>query len=109
MSRVIRREDHDRSTHSCRGVAAAAGLRGRAGRGGLRIKDAVVYAIWGAGPRQRLGLVTGNTTQTLTTPLRAGGDLRIEVDFIAGDDVVSQSMGVFRGDHIHVTIPPGAE
>src|SRR5688572_3985998 len=69
-------------------------------------KDAVVYAIWGAGPRDRLGMVTGNTTQTLRTPLRGGGDLRIEVDFIAGDDVVTQSMGVFQGDHIQVTIPP---
>jgi hypothetical protein len=72
-------------------------------------KDAVIYAIWGAGPRNRLGMVTGNSTQTLRTPLRGGGDLRIEVDFIAGDDVVTQSMGVFRGDHIQVTIPPGAE
>lgn len=70
-------------------------------------KDAVIYAIWGAGPRQRLGLVTGNSTQTFTTPARAA-DMRVEVDFIAGDDVVTESMGVFSGDHIHVTIPPGA-
>ena len=70
-------------------------------------KDAVVYAIWGAGPRDRLGLVTGNTTQTVTTRMRGTTDLRIEVDFIAGDDVLTQSMGVFQGDHIHVVIPPG--
>jgi hypothetical protein len=70
-------------------------------------KDAVIYAIWGSGPRNRLGMVTGNTTQTLRTQLRGGGDLRIEVDFIAGDDVVTQSMGVFQGDHVHVRIPPG--
>ena len=69
-------------------------------------KDAVVYAIWGVGPRDRLGMVTGNTTQTFTTPLRGSGELRIEVDFIAGDDVVTQSMGAFQGDHIQVTIPP---
>jgi hypothetical protein len=69
-------------------------------------KDAVVYAIWGAGPRDRLGMVTGKTTQTFTAPLRGSSDLRIEVDFIAGDDVVTQSMGAFQGDHIHVTIPP---
>ena len=68
-------------------------------------KDAVVYAIWGAGPRNRMGLVTGNTTKTLTTPFRTG-DLRIEVDFIAGDDVLTESMGVFHGDHVQVTIPP---
>ena len=69
-------------------------------------KDAVVYAIWGVGPRDRLGMVTGNSTQTFTTPLRGSGELRIEVDFIAGDDVVTQGMGAFQGDHIQVTIPP---
>jgi hypothetical protein len=68
-------------------------------------KDAAVYAIWGVGNRDRLGLVTGHTTQTFTTPFKSG-DLRIEVDFIAGDDVVTESMGVFQGDNIHVTIPP---
>ena len=69
-------------------------------------KDAVVYAIWRAGSRDRLGMVTGNTTQTLTADLRGTGDLRIEVDFIAGDDVVTQSLGVFQGDQVHVRIPP---
>jgi hypothetical protein len=68
-------------------------------------KDAVIYALWGAGPRDRLGMVTGNTTQTLSAPFKTG-DLRIEVDFIAGDDVVSHSLGVFEGEHVHVTIPP---
>ena len=68
-------------------------------------KDAVVYAVWGAGERDRLGLVTGHTTKTLTAPFKPG-DLRIEVDFIAGDDVLTESMGVFHGDHVQVTIPP---
>ena len=70
-------------------------------------KDATVYAVWGAGSRDRLGLVTGNTTQTFTVPWQ-GGDMRVEVDFIAGDDVFTEPIGTFRGDHIHVTIPPGA-
>lgn len=70
-------------------------------------KDATIYAVWGSGPRDMLGMVTGNTTQTFTTPTRVG-DLRVQVDLIAGDDVVSESMGVFEGDHIHVTIPPSA-
>jgi hypothetical protein len=69
-------------------------------------QDAVVYAIWGAGPRDRLGMVTGNTTETFTTEVQAGGDMRIEVDLIAGNDVVTESMGVFRGDDIRVVIPP---
>ena len=70
-------------------------------------KDADVYAIWNGGNRDRLGMVTGNSTQTFTAPWKAG-DVRIEVDFIAGDDVVTESMAVFQGDHIQVTIPPGA-
>ena len=70
-------------------------------------KDAVVYAIWGAGPRDRLGMVTGNTTQTFSTEVEGTGDMRVEVDFIGGGDVVAQNMGVFEGDNIHVVIPPG--
>lgn len=68
-------------------------------------KDATVYAIWGAGPRNRLGLVVGNTTETFQVRFRSG-DLRVEVDFIAGDDIVTETIGVFQGDHIHVQIPP---
>ena len=71
-----------------------------------RDKDATVYAIWGAGNRDRLGLVVGNTTQTFTAPYKAG-DFRVEVDFIAGDDIVTENMGVTHGDHIQVVIPPG--
>jgi hypothetical protein len=69
-------------------------------------KDAVVFAIWGAGPRDRLGMVTGNTTETFTTAARGGGDMRVEVDFIAGNDVVTERIGIFEGDDIHVVIPP---
>ena len=68
--------------------------------------DAVVYAIWGAGPRDRLGTVTGNTTQTFTTEARGTSDMRIEVDFVGAGDVVTRSMGVFQGDRIDVVIPP---
>ena len=69
-------------------------------------QDAVVYAIWGAGPRDRLGMVTGNTTETFTTEVQGGGEMRIEVELIAGNDVVTESMGVFQGDDIRVVIPP---
>ncbi|MBM4183517.1 MAG: hypothetical protein FJ207_04730 [Gemmatimonadetes bacterium] len=69
-------------------------------------KDAVVYAIWGAGPRDRLGMVTGNTTQTFESAVRGGGELRVEVDFLAGVDLVAERMDVFEGDDIHVLIPP---
>jgi hypothetical protein len=70
-------------------------------------KDAVVYAIWGAGPRDRLGMVTGNSTQTFSTEAQATGEVRVEVDFIGGGPVATQSMGVFEGDDIRVVIPPG--
>jgi hypothetical protein len=51
-------------------------------------------------------MVTGNSTETFTTEVRAGGDMRIEVDLIAGNDVITESMGVFRGEDIRVVIPP---
>ncbi len=67
-------------------------------------KDATVYAVWST-TRDRLGLVVGNTTQTFTVPWKAS-ELRIEVDFIAGDDIVTEAMGVSRGDNLKVVIPP---
>jgi hypothetical protein len=69
-------------------------------------KDAVIYAIWDAGPRGRLGMVTGNTTETFATALRGHGEMRVEIDFIAGDRVVTEHIGVYEGEQIHVVIPP---
>ena len=71
-------------------------------------KDADVFAVWSGGNRDRLGMVTGNTTQTFTVEAK-GADMRVEVDFIAGDDVVTEAIGVFHGDHVQITIPPGAQ
>ena len=68
--------------------------------------DAVVYAIWDSGPRTRLGMVTGITTQTFTTSSRGSGEMRVQVDLIAGSNVISEPIGVFHGDEIHVVIPP---
>jgi hypothetical protein len=70
-------------------------------------KDAVVYAIWDSGPRSRLGMVTGNTTQTFTTATRGSGEMRLEVELIAGNDVITERMGVYQGENIHVVIPSG--
>lgn len=72
-----------------------------------RFADAVVYAVWGAGPRDRLGMVTGNTTRTFATPVRRGGDMRVEVHFVGGDDLAAESIGVFEGEDIHLVIQPG--
>lgn len=71
-----------------------------------RFSDAVVYAVWGAGPRDRLGTVTGKTTQTFATPVRRGGDMRVEVHFVGGGDLVAESMGAFEGDEFHFVIQP---
>jgi hypothetical protein len=68
--------------------------------------DAVVYAIWDAGPRHRLGMVVGNTTQSFDAAMRGSGELRLEVDLIAGHDVVSERIGVFEDEQVHVVIPP---
>jgi len=68
--------------------------------------DAVIYAIWDSGPRTRLGMVTGITTQTFTTATRGSGQMRVQIDLIAGSNVITESIGVFHGDEIHVVIPP---
>jgi hypothetical protein len=68
--------------------------------------DATLYAVWGAGTRQRLGMVTGLTSQTFKMNLRGSGELRLEVDFIAGGNFTSDRVFVNPGDHVHITIPP---
>jgi hypothetical protein len=67
--------------------------------------DATIYAVWDAGNRQRLGMVTGLTSQTFELPIR-GSELRLMVDFIAGGNFTSDRIMVNPGDHVQVTIPP---
>ena len=67
--------------------------------------DAVVYAIWGAGSRVRLGMVTGGNTETFELNVRRS-ELRVEVDFIGGRSYTSEPIGVFPGDDLRFTIPP---
>ena len=67
--------------------------------------DATIYAVWDAGNRQRLGMVTGGTSKTFQLDLR-GGELRLQVDFIAGGNFTSDRIIVNPGDHVQVTIPP---
>jgi hypothetical protein len=68
--------------------------------------DATVYAVWGAGTRQRLGMVTGLTSQTFELNMRGTGELRLQVDFIGGGNFTSDAIYVNPGDHVHITIPP---
>lgn len=69
-----------------------------------RFNDATIYALW-SGSRVRLGLVTGNTTQTFETDW-GGPELRFEVDLVGGGDFTSDALGVDRGDHVELQIPP---
>jgi len=68
-------------------------------------QDAHIYAIWD-GFRERAGLVNGNTTQTLRLQSR-DGQLRVEVDFVAGGGYVTDAIQVWRGETIRLIIPPG--
>ena len=67
--------------------------------------DATIYAVWDAGNRQRLGMVTGLTSQTFELQIK-GSELRLQVDFIAGGNFTSDRIMVNPGDHVQVTIPP---
>lgn len=67
--------------------------------------DARVYALWN-GERRRLGLVTGNSSQTFTMDWRPGATLRIEVDFVAGGSFVSEGISSWPGETWEFIIPP---
>lgn len=65
--------------------------------------DARVYARWN-GERDRLGLVTGLTSEVFTMSGRSGS-LRLEVDFVATRNFVSRPVQVGPGDHLTFRIP----
>ena len=71
--------------------------------------DMVVYAING-GQRIRLGLATGNSTNTFTIPrhlTRSAGGIRFLADPVGGNRTpVSEEMTVNPGDVVTLTIPP---
>jgi hypothetical protein len=69
----------------------------------------VVYAVNG-GQRIRLGLVTGNSTQTLSIPrqlIGRAGTIQFLADPVGGNrSPVSEEMTVNPGDIVTLTIPP---
>jgi hypothetical protein len=71
--------------------------------------DMVVYVING-GQRIRLGLVTGNSTNTFTIPrhlIRGAGGIQFLADPVGGSRTpVSEEMTVNPGDVVTLTIPP---
>ena len=67
--------------------------------------DATITALWEGGSRERLGSVTGLTTQTFTVEPRSSA-VRFEVDFLAGADFVGDLIAANPGDHIELTLRP---
>jgi hypothetical protein len=67
--------------------------------------DATITALWEGGSRERLGSVTGLTTQTFTVEARSDA-VRFEVDFLAGGDFVGELIPANPGDHIELTLSP---
>ena len=67
--------------------------------------DATVYAVWSGAARERIGMVTGLTSQTFQVDDRAS-ELQIEIDFIGGGSVTTGRIGVYPGDHLELVIPP---
>jgi hypothetical protein len=72
--------------------------------------DMVIYVIGGGGQRIRLGLVTGNSTQSFTIPgtlLRGAGPIRFLADPVGANRApVSDEITVQPGDTVGLTIPP---
>jgi len=69
-------------------------------------RDATIFVNWN-GVRQRVGMVTGKTTETLETPWR-DYVVRLEVDFVGGGDMkVRDAISVQPGEHIDFVIMPG--
>jgi hypothetical protein len=71
--------------------------------------DMVIYAVSGS-QRVRLGIATGNSTQTFTIPrylVRGAGPLRFLADPVGSDRApVSEELTVQPGDLVTLTIPP---
>jgi hypothetical protein len=67
--------------------------------------DATVTALWEGGSRERIGSVTGLTTQTFTLEPRSDA-VRFEIDFLAGGDFVGELIAANPGDHIELTLRP---
>jgi hypothetical protein len=73
--------------------------------------DMTIYVVSDAGQRIRLGLATGNSTQTFTIPrsMVNGGatPIRFLADPIGGTrSPVSDQLTVSPGDNVVLTIPP---
>jgi len=66
--------------------------------------DARIYALWGT-QRQRIGMVTGKTSEILEFAWRPV-DLRIEVDFIAAGSFTTDVLLISPGELLYLQILP---
>jgi len=66
--------------------------------------DARIYVLWG-GQRQRLGMVTGKTSETFEFAWRPA-DFRIQVDFLAAGGFTTDMLVVWPGEVVYLQIPP---
>ena len=65
--------------------------------------DAVIYANWIGSTRQRVGMVTGKTTETFEMPWRAEA-VRFEADFVSGGSIFFDPIEVWGGDHLDLVV-----
>jgi hypothetical protein len=65
--------------------------------------DAVIYADWEGGLRDRVALFTGKTSQTASFPWRSDV-VQFYVDFIAGDQFMIEPIPVQPGDHLDIVL-----
>ncbi|MDX1566592.1 MAG: hypothetical protein R3223_02255 [Longimicrobiales bacterium] len=65
--------------------------------------DAVIYAHWGGSTKERVGMVTGKTTQTFEMDWRSE-TVRFEADFVSGGSVFFDPIDVWGGDHLDLVV-----
>lgn len=65
--------------------------------------DAVIYANWIGSTRDRVGMVTGKTTETFTVDWRSER-VWFEADFVSGGSVPFEPVDVWGGDHLDLVI-----
>lgn len=69
--------------------------------------DATIYYVYTSTGRQRLGVVSGNSTRTFTLPWNAGY-LRMIMDFIGADASLTEELSADPGDQLMLEILPQA-
>ena len=65
--------------------------------------DAVIYAHWSGSTKERVGMVTGKTTQTFEMDWRAEV-VQFEADFVSGGSVFFDPIDVWGGDHLDLVV-----